>query len=79
MTDLTLLGIAEAGHLLARGEITATALTDSFLKRIEAVDHKIAAYHRDRHLKTRPARPTWAEGRLRRGPTWHPGGARGHL
>jgi aspartyl-tRNA(Asn)/glutamyl-tRNA(Gln) amidotransferase subunit A len=44
MTDLTLLGIAEAGRLMARGEITAAALTDSFLQRIEAVDHKIASY-----------------------------------
>src|SRR6185369_7348574 len=44
MTDLTLLGIAEAGRLLARGEITAAALTESFLRRIEAVDHKIASY-----------------------------------
>src|SRR5258707_1205529 len=44
MTDLTLLGIAEAGRLLARGEITAAALTESFLQRIEAVDHKIASY-----------------------------------
>ena len=44
MTDLTLLGIAEAGRLLARGEITATALTESFLKRIEAVDSKISSY-----------------------------------
>jgi aspartyl-tRNA(Asn)/glutamyl-tRNA(Gln) amidotransferase subunit A len=44
MTDLTLLGIAGAGRLLARGEITASALTESFLQRIEAVDHKIASY-----------------------------------
>src|SRR6476619_695131 len=44
MTDLTLLGIAEAGRLLARGEITAAALTESFLKRIEEVDHKISSY-----------------------------------
>src|SRR5471030_2011434 len=44
MTDLTLLGIAEAGRLMARGEITSTALTEAFLKRIEAVDHKIASY-----------------------------------
>ena len=44
MTDLTLLGIAEAGRLMARGEITAAALTESFLQRIEAVDHKIASY-----------------------------------
>jgi aspartyl-tRNA(Asn)/glutamyl-tRNA(Gln) amidotransferase subunit A len=44
MTDLTLLGIAEAGRLMARGELTSTDLTEAFLKRIEAVDHKIASY-----------------------------------
>ena len=44
MTDLTTLGIAEAGRLMARGELTSTALTEAFLKRIEAVDHKIASY-----------------------------------
>jgi len=44
MTDLTLLGIAEAGRLLARGDITAEALTGSFLKRIEEVDHKLSSY-----------------------------------
>src|SRR6478736_5949090 len=44
MTDLTLLGIAEAGRLMARGELTSSDLTEAFLKRIEAVDHKIASY-----------------------------------
>jgi aspartyl-tRNA(Asn)/glutamyl-tRNA(Gln) amidotransferase subunit A len=44
MTDLTLLGIAEAGRLLTRGDITAEALTESFLKRIDAVDKKISSY-----------------------------------
>src|ERR1700761_4550956 len=44
MTDLRTLSIAEAGRLMARGELTSTALTDAFLKRIEAVDHKIASY-----------------------------------
>ncbi len=44
MTDLTLLGIAEAGRLMVRGELTSTDLTEAFLKRIEAVDHKIASY-----------------------------------
>ena len=44
MTDLTTLSIAEAGRLMARGEITSTALTEAFLARIEAVDHKIASY-----------------------------------
>ena len=44
MTDLTTLSIAEAGRLMARGELTSTELTDAFLKRIEAVDHKIASY-----------------------------------
>ena len=44
MTDLTLLGIAEAGRLMARGELTSTQLTEAFLKRIEAVDPKITSY-----------------------------------
>lgn len=44
MTDLTLLGIAEAGRLMARGNISASELTNAFLKRIDAVDHKIASY-----------------------------------
>jgi aspartyl-tRNA(Asn)/glutamyl-tRNA(Gln) amidotransferase subunit A len=44
MPDLTTLGIAEAGRLMARRELTATALTETFLKRIKAVDHKIASY-----------------------------------
>ncbi len=44
MTDLTTLGIAEAGRLMARGELTSTALTEAFLKRVELVDHKIASY-----------------------------------
>ena len=44
MTDFTTLGIAEAGRLMARGELTSTALTDAFLTRIAAVDHKIASY-----------------------------------
>jgi aspartyl-tRNA(Asn)/glutamyl-tRNA(Gln) amidotransferase subunit A len=44
MTDLTLLGIAEAGRLMARGDISASELTNAFLKRIDAVDHKIASY-----------------------------------
>ncbi len=44
MTDLTTLGIAEAGRLMARGELTSTALTEAFLARIAAVDHKIASY-----------------------------------
>src|ERR1043165_3095095 len=42
--ELTTLSIAQAGHLLTRGEITSTALTEAFLARIEAVDHKIASY-----------------------------------
>ena len=44
MTDLTTLGIAEAGRLMARGDLTSAALTEAFLKRIDAVDHKIASY-----------------------------------
>lgn len=44
MTDLTLLGIAKAGRLMARGDISASELTNAFLKRIDAIDHKIASY-----------------------------------
>ena len=44
MTDLTTLSIADAGRLMARGEITSSALTDAFLKRIDSVDHKIASF-----------------------------------
>ena len=32
-SDLTTLGIAEAGRLMARGELTSTALTEAFLAR----------------------------------------------
>src|SRR5215207_5347790 len=42
--ELTTLSIAQAGNLMTRGEITSTALTEAFLARIEAVDHKIASY-----------------------------------
>src|SRR5262245_13397376 len=42
--ELATLTIAQAGRLLARGEITATALTEAFLARIEALDRKIASY-----------------------------------
>jgi aspartyl-tRNA(Asn)/glutamyl-tRNA(Gln) amidotransferase subunit A len=44
MTELTTLTIAEAGRLMARGEITSTALTEAFLKRIAAIDHKISSF-----------------------------------
>lgn len=44
MTDLTLLGIAEAGRLMTHGDISASELTNAFLKRIDAIDHKIASY-----------------------------------
>ena len=43
-SDLTTLSIAEAGGLMARGELTSTALTEAFLARIAAVDHKIASF-----------------------------------
>jgi aspartyl-tRNA(Asn)/glutamyl-tRNA(Gln) amidotransferase subunit A len=43
-SDLTTLSIAEAGSLMARGEVTSTALTEAFLARIAAVDHKIASF-----------------------------------
>ena len=44
MTDLTTLGIAEAGRLMTGGDITSTALTEAFLQRIEVVDPKIHSY-----------------------------------
>ncbi len=44
MTDLTTLTIAQASRQMARGELTSTALTEAFLKRISAVDHKIASF-----------------------------------
>ena len=71
MTDLTLLGIAEAGRLMARGEITSTALTEAFLKRIEAVDRKISSYITvTADLARRAARQADMEmkGGVRRGP-----------
>jgi aspartyl-tRNA(Asn)/glutamyl-tRNA(Gln) amidotransferase subunit A len=42
--ELTTLGIAEAGRLMRRGDLTSSALTEAFLARIEAVDRKIASY-----------------------------------
>jgi aspartyl-tRNA(Asn)/glutamyl-tRNA(Gln) amidotransferase subunit A len=71
MTDLTLLGIAEAGRLLARGEITASALTEAFLTRIAQVDHKISSYitvtaELARHAARQADREL--KGGLRRGP-----------
>src|SRR5579864_1735292 len=44
MSDLTTLGIAEAGRLMARGELSSLALTEAFLDRIAAVDGKISSY-----------------------------------
>ena len=43
-SDLTTLSIAEAGGLMTRGELTSSALTEAFLTRIAAVDHKIASF-----------------------------------
>src|ERR1700704_1210485 len=42
--DLTTLSIAQAGNLMTRGELSSTALTEAFLTRIVAVDHKIASF-----------------------------------
>src|SRR5713101_3766843 len=44
VTDLTTLSIADAGRLMARREFTAAALTEAFLARIDALDHKIASF-----------------------------------
>ena len=79
MTDLTLLGIAEAGRLLARGDVTATALTESFLKRIDAVDKKLLSYRRSGARRRPPGRPGAEGRRAPRTDARHPGGAQGHL
>jgi len=44
MTDLTTLGIADAGRMMARGELTSTALTEAFLARIAAIDGKLSSF-----------------------------------
>eukprot|EP01034_Spumella_vulgaris_P012069 gene12069-15354_t len=44
MTDLTTLGIAEAGRLMARGDLTSTTLTEAFLARIATVDRNLSSY-----------------------------------
>ena len=83
MTDLTLLGIAEAGRLMARGELTSTDLTEAFLKRIEAVDHKIASYITvTADMARNAARQADMEmkgGAAPRADARHPGRAQGHL
>jgi aspartyl-tRNA(Asn)/glutamyl-tRNA(Gln) amidotransferase subunit A len=45
MTDnLTTLTIAEAGRLMAQGELSSAALTEAYLSRIAAVDAKVGSY-----------------------------------
>jgi aspartyl-tRNA(Asn)/glutamyl-tRNA(Gln) amidotransferase subunit A len=43
-TELTTLSIAQAARHMAKGDLTSTALTEAFLKRIAAVDGKIHSY-----------------------------------
>jgi aspartyl-tRNA(Asn)/glutamyl-tRNA(Gln) amidotransferase subunit A len=71
MFDLTTLGIAEAGRLMARGKITSVALTEAFLDRIAKVDGKIHSYITvTADLARAAARQADSErqGGLRRGP-----------
>jgi aspartyl-tRNA(Asn)/glutamyl-tRNA(Gln) amidotransferase subunit A len=42
--ELATLSIADAGRLMARGEITSAALTDAFLERISAIDAKLSTF-----------------------------------
>src|SRR5262249_21186485 len=44
MSDLTTLSIADAGRLMAKGELTSAKLTDAFLDRIAKIDGKIHSY-----------------------------------
>jgi len=71
MTDLTTLGIAEAGCLMARGELTSTALTEAFLTRIAAVDRTLSSYvlvTADVALNAARQADMEMKGGLRRGP-----------
>lgn len=71
MTDLTTLSIAAAGRKMARGEITSTALTEAFLKRIAAVDNTIRSYitvTADMALNAARQADMEMKGGLRRGP-----------
>ncbi len=70
-SDLTTLGIAEAGRLMARGELTSTALTEAFLARIEAVDGSLNSYvtvTADIALNAARQADMEMKGGLRRGP-----------
>ncbi len=44
MTDLTTLGIADAGRMMARGALSSSALTDAFLARIASLDGKLSSF-----------------------------------
>lgn len=71
MSDLTTLGIAEAGRLMARGELTSAALTQAFLTRIEAIDRRLASYitvTADQALTAARQADAEMTGGLRRGP-----------
>ena len=43
-TPLHYLTIREASGLIQRGELSPVELTEAFLRRIEAVDHRLRAY-----------------------------------
>ncbi|MDB5488034.1 MAG: amidase [Reyranella sp.] len=71
MTDLTTLGIAEAGRLMACGDLTSTALTEAFLTRIGAVDRGLSSYvtvTADLALNAARQADMEMSGGLRRGP-----------
>ena len=70
-SDLTTLGIAEAGRLMARGELTSTALTEAFLARIATVDRSLCSYvtvTADIALNAARQADMEMKGGLRRGP-----------
>ena len=69
--DLTTLGIAEAGRLMARGALTSTALTEAFLARIATVDRSLSSYvtvTADMALNAARQADMEMSGGLRRGP-----------
>ena len=75
MTDLTTLGIAEAGRLMARGDLTSTRLTEAFLARIATVDRNLSSYvtvTADIALNAARQADMEMSGGLRRGPMHGP-------
>ena len=82
--ELTTLGIAEAGRLLARGEITSTALTEAFLEAHRSRRSQDRELHHRHRRAARASPPEQADMEMKgraspRPPARHPDRAQGHL